>query len=149
MCIRLNSRVSVCPAACGRRRGKASPALKNMSLCSIRYQTNRQQNASERPRTRLSTVSTVQNGLSTLRMWTLFINDDNDLRVILSFVHTVHTFLCRHPEETPARSPAKPARRVGVGGWAPPIWVLPSRLKVRVIRTALKRQCVYICFGEW
>lgn len=93
------ARVSVCPAACGRWCGRALPALKKPGKPSTRRQIARRADVNTRYESRLSTVSTVRNGLSTVKVWTLFLNVDNDLRALFMFVHTVHTFLCRYPKE--------------------------------------------------
>jgi hypothetical protein len=94
-------RVSGCPAACGRRCGGTILARQNLRLYGTRLQTKTRPNKGERPQRRLSTVSTVRNSLSTVKVWTLLFNADNDLRAFFLFVHTVHTFFHHGCEENP------------------------------------------------
>ncbi len=99
--------VSVCRAACGRRCGRTIFALQNTAESGTRHQNREHPNDCGRHQKRVSTVSTVQNNLSTVKVWTLLFNDDNDLRVFLLFVHTVCTFLNRYPDESTIKTPQK------------------------------------------
>lgn len=108
-------RVSVCRAA---RRGRAGELLsryKSRCDAGTRHQTNKSLDVTGRSWPRLSPVSPLKNDLSPVVLGTDLFNGDNNLQAVLWFVPSVPTFLCRYPEERQARSPAKPARRLGFG----------------------------------
>lgn len=110
-------RVSGCPAACGRRCGGTILARQNLRLYGTRLQTKTRPNKGERPQRRLSTVSTVRNSLSTVKVWTLLFNADNDLRAFLLFVHSVHTFFehgCEENSHTPCPAAGQTARPMAI-----------------------------------
>ena len=110
-------RVSGCPAACGRRCGGTISALQNMRLCGTRYQTKERPNKCERPRRRLSAVSTLSNSLSALKVRTLLFNADNDLQAFLLFVRSVRTFFqhgCEENSHTPCPAAGQTARPMAI-----------------------------------
>lgn len=127
------ARVSVCRAACGRRCGRASPALQNLPLHGTKQNT--------RPTTTRPRTIAELNALT-------FLQTAGRLRTRKPFIHAVVAVpsvvaVQKAPprSQRPARSPAKPARRLFAGAWGTPrgIRFFWGIFEMRVMLTASKR----------
>lgn len=125
------ARVSVSRAACGRRCGRAFFALKKLSLCGTRHQTNEHLNDYGRHRPRVSQLSQLQ---------TVRVGQKTPMKSTVSQLS--HLSQSKNPDPEPG-DPPETLQNLPDGwcweGWGtPPFWFLLGLFQVRVIAAPRK-----------